>query len=121
MRCVPSSDPASRFRDIVDNIDRIRHFTLGYDADSFVRDERTVYAVKHALLIISEAARKLDAVAEQLAPDIPWADIRGLGNRLRHEYETVELTRIWFIVERDLDPLLLACRKAMDRLKGKPD
>jgi len=44
-----------------------------------------IYAVQYALLIISEAARKLGAHAESLAPGQPWPDIRGIGNLLRHE------------------------------------
>jgi uncharacterized protein with HEPN domain len=46
------------------------------------------------------------------------AEIRGLGNRLRHEYDTVDLARIWLLVERNLPPLKAACqdaRKALSR------
>lgn len=37
-----------------------------------------------------------------MEPTIPWAEIRGIGNRLRHEYDTVDPVRIWRVVHRDL-------------------
>ena len=38
-------------------------------------------------------------------PDIPWGDIRGIGNRLRHEYQRVDDTIMWFIATRSLQEL----------------
>lgn len=110
---MPSSDPVQRFLDILENIDRIEHFTQGLDRESFVADETVVFAVKYALMIISEAAVKLGDRAAVLCPDIPWREIRGLGNRLRHEYDTIDLSRIWLLIERDLPPLKAACQAAV--------
>ena len=56
----------------------------------------------HALLIISEAARRLGNEAETLAPDQPWQSIRSLGNVLRHAYDGVDPSIIWKIVQDDL-------------------
>jgi uncharacterized protein with HEPN domain len=58
--------------------------------------------VLHALLIISEAARRLGNEAETLAPDQPWQSIRSLGNVLRHAYDGVDPSIIWKIVQDDL-------------------
>src|ERR1043166_6156486 len=59
-------------------------------------------ATQHCLLRISEAAKKLGALAKELAPDQPWADIRGIGNRLRHEYDKIDRDEIWRTVTDDL-------------------
>jgi uncharacterized protein with HEPN domain len=61
-------------------LDRIERFTTGLNADSLARNEQAFYAVLHALLIISEAARRSGNEAETLAPDQPWQSIRSLGN-----------------------------------------
>jgi hypothetical protein len=29
-------------------------------------------------------------------------EIRGLGNRLRHDYDTIDLSRVWLLIERDM-------------------
>lgn len=115
---MPSKDPVQRFEDILENIARIERFTVGLNLEAFSQDERVLFAVKHALLIISEAAVKLDALAPELCPDIPWADIRGLGNRLRHEYHSIDVIRIWRMVERELPPLKTAVEGALKRLRG---
>ena len=56
---------------------------------------------------------RLGDAAATLRPDIPWREIRGLGNRLRHEYDTIDLARIWLMIERDLPPLKMACQDAL--------
>jgi len=113
---VPSRDPVRRFEDILENINRIERFTHGMDFAAFSANEQAVYAVNHALLILSEAAAKLGEQAEHLCPQIVWADIRGLGNRLRHDYANINLIRIWLIVEKELAPLKAAVNQALQSL-----
>jgi uncharacterized protein with HEPN domain len=116
---VPSKDPVTRFQDILDNIARIERFTEAMDFDAFSASEQTVYAVNHALLILSEAATKLGEDAEHLCPEIPWRDIRGLGNRLRHDYHNINLLRIWLVVEKELSTLKSAVTRAIQKLRDK--
>ena len=75
--------------------------------------DQTIRAVKYSLLVISEAAVKLGDLAADLCPTVPWRDIRGLGNRLRHDYGNVDVVRIWLLIERNLPPLKAACRNAL--------
>jgi uncharacterized protein with HEPN domain len=118
---VPSSDPVQRFTDIIENIDRIEQFTKGLDAATFAANDQVTFAVKYALMIISEATAKLGDTAPDLRPDISWREIRGLGNRLRHDYDTVDLARVWLLIERDLPPLKVACQDALRVLSpGRP-
>ena len=116
---MPSSDPVQRFADIIEAIDRIEQFTNGLNADTFAANDQVTFAVKYALLIISEATAKLGEIAPGIRPDIPWREIRGLGNRLRHDYDTVDLARVWLLIERDLPPLRAACQNALRALSGK--
>jgi uncharacterized protein with HEPN domain len=91
------SDPSERFRDILDNIERIERYTAGMSYDAFENDARTRDAVERCLSRISEAAIKLDrigTIASELCPTIPWADIRGIGNHLRHAYDAIETDEI---------------------------
>jgi uncharacterized protein with HEPN domain len=69
--------------------------------------------VERCLLRISEAARKLQGVVELVAPDHPWADVRAIGNVLRHQYDAVDPAIVWQIVETDLEPLRAAVAKAI--------
>jgi uncharacterized protein with HEPN domain len=84
---LPSDRVSNRFRDIIENIDTITRYTADMGVEQFRADPKTVDATERCLTRISEAASKLGVSAEQLAPDQPWHDIRGIGNRLRHEYD----------------------------------
>lgn len=53
-----------------------------------------------------------------LVPGQPWQEIRGLGNRLRHEYDAIREDRIWNIVTINIPTLRVACVEALTRLRG---
>ena len=110
---MPSDRPVTRLRDILQNVDRIERYTESYSLDRFIGDSRCQDAVERCLLRISEAARKPAGILEEIAPDQPWSGIRAVGNVLRHEYDAVDPTVIWHIVEKDLVPLRRAVEKAI--------
>jgi uncharacterized protein with HEPN domain len=110
---LPSDKPLIRLSDILENVDRIRGYTEGYDFERFVGDSQCQDAVERCLLRISEAARKLADFLEEIAPEQPWSDVRAVGNVLRHEYDAVDPAVIWQIVEKDLVPLRGAVEKAI--------
>jgi uncharacterized protein with HEPN domain len=121
---LPSDQPLLRLYDIFENVDRIRRYTKDYTFDDFASDPKCQDAVERCLLRISEAARKLEGVVDMIAPEQPWADVRAVGNVLRHEYDAVDPAVIWQIVEEDLTPLSRAVEKAIDFLgdgNTKPD
>jgi uncharacterized protein with HEPN domain len=121
MRRLPSEKRIQQFADILENIARIERFTAGFDADGLAGNEQAFYAVLHALLIISEAARRLGNEAEALAPDQPWQSIRSLGNVLRHAYDGVDPGIIWRIVCDDLAGLKRAVGRALVGLRSRKE
>jgi uncharacterized protein with HEPN domain len=114
---LPSSRPADRFNDIIFNIDAIGRHIAGMTEEQFRADAKTVDATERCLSRISEAAAKLGALAEQLAPQQPWPAIRGIGNRLRHEYDIVDKGELWRIFTGDLQSLRIACNAAIAHLR----
>jgi len=71
---------------------------------AFLEDLKTRNAAERCMERISEAARKLGQAAEDLCPDVPWPNLRALGNFLRHEYDRVDAARVWVMIEDDLGP-----------------
>jgi len=63
-------------------------------------------AVERCIARISEAAVKLDVLAETELPGHAWSDMRGIGNILRHAYDHVDATVIWQIVSIYLPALM---------------
>jgi len=113
---VHSRSALQLFEDIAENVARIERYTTGFDSLRFSEDVMCQDAVQHCLLRLSEAARSLGEDAGRYAPSVPWRDVRGIGNRLRHEYQKVDAVLIWRIVEKDLLPLKQATNQALSIL-----
>lgn len=117
---MPFRDPPSSLRDIYEAIESIERFVEGMDFSSFQADEKTSAAVERKLLLLSEAARRLGDDAEHLCPGIPWNNIRGMGNWLRHQYDGVDPSVIWQTIEWDMPPLKVAFGNALVPPGGSP-
>jgi uncharacterized protein with HEPN domain len=74
--------------------------------DLFKNDDRTQDAVARNLQIIGEAARKISEEFQREHPEIPWEEIRGMRNRLVHEYSRINLEKIWETVRDDIPVLI---------------
>jgi uncharacterized protein with HEPN domain len=110
---LPFREPSLLLRDISDAITSIEEFTRGLDFEGFRTDPKTVSAVERKLQLISEAATRLGDQAETLCPGLPWRNIRGIGNWLRHQYDRVDVETIWRTVVDDLPPLHSAVKRAL--------
>jgi uncharacterized protein with HEPN domain len=114
---LPSDKPLQRLNDILENIKWIIEYTRGQRYADFASNRLTRDAVERCLLRISEAARKLEGVIDNVASDQPWSDIRSLGNVIRHEYDAVDPAVIWRIIEDDLPPRENAVQAAIRKLE----
>ncbi|MCP9841973.1 DUF86 domain-containing protein [Synechococcus sp. J7-Johnson] len=68
----------------------------------FCADTRTVDAVVRNLEIIGEASASIPDDQKLLRPEIDWRAIKGLRNRIVHEYFGLSLSVIWAVVQQDL-------------------
>ena len=110
---MPFENARLHLTDIVESIQSIERFVSGMDLRDYRADERTQAAVERKLLVISEAAIRLTDEADSLCPGIPWRDIRGIGNWLRHRYDRVDAETIWNTIHDDLPPLREAAERAL--------
>ena len=95
-----------RLEDILAAIDSIRaHLTRGDLSDGLVFD-----AVRVRLIEIGEAVRALPAELLAAEPDLPWAQIAGMRDRLAHRYFDTSHAILAATVERDLPELERATR-----------
>lgn len=70
----------------------------GLDFTAFERDKRTQQAVVLNLLLIGEvASRVADGAPRFIAahPEIPWAAMRGMRNRIAHGYFELDIEVVW--------------------------
>ena len=108
-----SRTPHQSLSDILNSILMIEDFIAGVSLDVFSRDPMRIAAVERHLQKISEAAVRLGDTAEVLCPGMPWRNIRGIGNFLRHEYDRVDLDTVWHTVTDRLPALKTAVTTAL--------
>ena len=111
---MPSRSWLNRIRDILNAIDEIQGFTENMTIEDFQADPRTVKAVLYNMAILGEAARNLPSEVEELYPEIPWVDVRGIRNVEIHEYFQVNLEIIWQTIQEDLVPLASSLSKLLE-------
>jgi uncharacterized protein with HEPN domain len=115
---VPSKyRPADSLADIIENAERVEMYLGGMDRQAFERDGKTRDAVERCLERICEAAHRLGERATELMPAQPWADIRGMGNRLRHAYDRLDIDIVWNTARDRLPVLAMDARRALARLQ----
>jgi uncharacterized protein with HEPN domain len=104
---------APRLTDIVEAIENILSETAGVSLDAFEADWRKRWLVERGVEIISEASRRLPADLKTRHPEIPWPKVAGIGNVLRHNYESIAAQVMWALVRDDLPPLENVCREEL--------
>jgi uncharacterized protein with HEPN domain len=93
------------FEDIIDCINKIEEYTADLTFDDFEDSNLIVDAVVRNIEIIGEASKNIPIEIQQLFIDIPWQKLRGIRNRIVHDYFNVDREIIWFIVTNELATL----------------
>ncbi len=99
-----SKDPRVYLAHIMECIQKIERYTKD-GRERFLDDQLIQDAVLRNFEVIGEAAKRLDDAYRASHPQIPWRAVAGLRDMLIHQYEGVDLNKVWAIVEGDLPGL----------------
>jgi uncharacterized protein with HEPN domain len=112
-----------RLTDIIEAIERVNGVLADVSLEAFENDWQRQWLVERGVEIISEASRHLTDDLKVRNPEIPWQKVAGIGNVLRHGYESIAAPVLWKLVQADLPALEKACRSELAaeerRLSGK--
>lgn len=89
---------------IQDCLTRIELYTVE-GKDAFLADIKTQDAVLRNLQTLAESTQRLSDELKAAHPDIDWRRIAGFRNVIVHDYLSVNLVRVWEIIERNLPEL----------------
>ena len=88
------------------------------DFEKFAADRRVRQLVERNLEILSEASRRIPDHLKAAEPDVPWREIAGIGNVLRHDYGEVRPDILWGVRTHRLGALKAAVQRIVARLDG---
>ncbi len=113
---MPSRDVAVSLRHMQDHARRAVALLQGrtrtdLDDEGLLLD----LALVRLLEVIGEAANRIPDDEQARYPEIPWAAMVGLRNRLIHGYDSVDLDIVWQIVTVDLPPLIEVLEKIISQ------
>ena len=103
--------PSVIIEDILTCIQHIQSYTANLGFDQFSAHYMTVEACLYNIQVIGEAATRLPENIKDDNPQIPWPLIKGMRNRLIHEYFGTDLNLVWNVVTNELPTLRLNWKK----------
>lgn len=100
-------DPRVYLAQILECFQRIASYTAG-GREAFFTERLIQDAVIRNFEIIGEAAKRVPEGYRQAHPEIPWRGLGALRDVLIHQYEGVDLGKVWRIIDDDLPGLRAA-------------
>lgn len=90
---------------IIRYIEDIEMYIKDIKAIDFLDDKKTITACAFTVSQIGEISKEVSEETQNEYIDIPWKSIRGMRNRIVHDYENVDLSVLWGTVKNSLPEL----------------
>ena len=100
---------------MIAGIKRINRSLSGVSRDEFLVDEMRQSAIAFDISTIGESAANISEEFQKDHPEIPWAKMRGMRNRLVHifDYEQIDYEIVWDVAVNALPELEPKIRAAL--------
>ena len=109
-----SPSPPELLRHILDEIDYLLAQSQQVSREGFLRDPTLRRAFVRSLEIIGEATKMVPDELRAARPDVPWAGMAGMRDRLIHHYFGVDYELVWDVVTTNLAPLQVQLQEVVD-------
>ena len=90
---------------MINYINDIEGYIENLTIDMFMEDKKTITACAFTVSQIGELAKELTDNTTRKYSNIPWNSIRGMRNRIVHDYENVDLAVLWGTINKSLPQL----------------
>lgn len=90
---------------IIGYIDDIEKYVEGLQAKDFLDDKKTITACAFTVSQIGELVKEITEETMNKYTNIPWNSIKGMRNRIVHDYENVDLSVLWGTIKESLPEL----------------
>ncbi len=107
-----------RLRHMLEAAEEAMAFSVGKGRSDLDSNRMLRFALVRAIEIVGEAANQVSPEGRAALPDIAWASMVGMRNRIVHAYFDIDLDRVWETVTEDLPPLMDQLRRALHSGNG---
>ncbi len=90
---------------IIGYINDIEKYVEGLNSKEFLDDKKTITACAFSVSQIGEFVKELSSETIQNHKHIPWNSIKGMRNRIVHDYDNVDLSVLWGTIKNSLPEL----------------
>jgi uncharacterized protein with HEPN domain len=108
--------PSALIKDILNCINKIGLYTKGFSSETFSANYMVVEACLYNLQVIGEAVSKLPDDIKKTEANIPWNLIKGMRNRLIHEYFGTDPDIVWRVIKNELPAMMKELEEINQRL-----
>lgn len=108
--------PQLLLEDILESSRKILLYTDDLSFEQFLADDKTIDAVIRNFEIIGEAANRLPEEIREQYPSIDWSRIRGVRNRIVHDYMGIDYKIVWLIKGSFLPQLMQDVKRILEKL-----
>jgi uncharacterized protein with HEPN domain len=99
---------------MMDCIEKLAIVIDGLDYEGFCTDVKAFYAAMSLVAILGEAANQLTKIEVSLPDTIPWQTIRGIRNRVVHQYFDIDSQILWIVVSVEIPSLKTPLREFLN-------
>jgi uncharacterized protein with HEPN domain len=71
--------------------------------------------VLYQIAILGEAVKRLSPQLRSQYPGIPWAAMAGMRDKLIHDYEGVDVERVWLTLKTSIPDLMQAITPLLEQ------
>lgn len=86
----------------------------GMDYDAFANDRKTISACAFIIGQIGELVTVISDEAQSENSSIPWRNIKGMRNRIIHDYEKVDYLVLWKTIDESIPQLIDAIENVLN-------
>ena len=94
-------------------IKEVKEYVNNMKAEEFLEDKKTMTACAFSVSQIGEIAKEISDETQDKYTDIPWSAIKGMRNKIVHDYENVDLAVLWGTIEKSLPELKVKLEKIL--------
>jgi uncharacterized protein with HEPN domain len=84
----------------------IHGYMAGVAFEDYWHNSEKRDAVALRISVLGESAHKIDKATEAALLSIPFKSLRGIRNRIAHDYGAVDFKIVWAVTQTEIEPLI---------------